>query len=125
MTLSTATKRRKLILIVDDSEVIQDVLKEFLGQDYAIDTIGNAPSALSVVQKKPDAILLDVRMPGGDGLSLLKSLRQMGVQTPIFMMTGYDSKEFAIEALMRGANGYLPKPFDLRHLGELLAATVR
>ena len=120
-----ATRHRKRLLIVDDSEVIQDVLKEFLGQDYAVDTIGNAPSAMSVVQKKADAILLDVRMPGGDGLSLLKSLRQMGVQTPIFMMTGYDSKEFAIEALKRGANGYLPKPFDLRHLGELLAETVR
>ena len=125
MTPSTAARRRKRILIVDDSEVIQDVLKEFLGQDYAIDTIGSAPSAMSVVQKTPDAILLDVRMPGGDGLSLLKSLRQMGVQTPIFMMTGYDSKEFAIEALKRGANGYLPKPFDLRHLGALLAETVR
>jgi CheY-like chemotaxis protein len=117
-------KHGKRILIVDDSEIIQDVLKEFLGQDYVVETIGNPTSAMALAQKKPDAILLDVRMPGVDGLTLLKSLRQMGVQTPIFMMTGYDSKQFAIEALKRGANGYLPKPFDLVHLGQLLADAV-
>jgi len=60
-------------------------------------------------------------MPGVDGLSLLKSLREMGVQTPIFVMTGYHSTKVAIEALERGATGYLPKPVDLTHLEELLA----
>ena len=74
-----------------------------------------------MVQKTPDAILLDVRMPGVDGLSLLKSLRDMGVQTPIFVMTGYDSTQVAMEALEKGATGYLPKPFDLIHLDRLIA----
>jgi CheY-like chemotaxis protein len=74
-----------------------------------------------VVQKNPDAILLDVRMPGVDGISLLKSLREMGIQTPIFVMTGYDSTQVALEALESGATGYLPKPFDLLHLDKLIA----
>jgi two-component system, response regulator, stage 0 sporulation protein F len=117
-------RHRKRILIVDDSEIILDVLREFLGQEYVVETMGESVSTMAIVQKKPDAILLDVRMPGVDGLTLLKSLRQMGVQTPIFIMTGYDSKDFAIEALKRGANGYLPKPFDLVHLGQLLADAV-
>jgi DNA-binding NtrC family response regulator len=112
----------KRILVVDDSEIIQDVLKEFLRPHYTVQTVGNAALALTaVIENKPDAILIDVRMPGMDGLSLLKSLRQMGVQTPIFVMTGYDSTPVAIDALQHGATGYLPKPFDLLHLEELLA----
>jgi|SRR5690242_1478236 len=114
-----ATKR---ILIVDDNHVIQDILRQFLCRGYQVDVVGNASQALAaVVQKGPDVILLDVRMPGVDGLSLLKSLREMGVQTPIFVMTGYDSTQVALEALESGATGYLPKPFDLVHLARLIA----
>jgi CheY-like chemotaxis protein len=122
---TTAAQRTKRILVVDDSEVIQDVLREFFRQDYTVDTVGNAASALTaVVEHKPNAILIDVRMPGLDGLTLLEKLRDLGVQTPIFMMTGYDSKEVALEAMKRGANGYLPKPFDLLHLEQVLAETI-
>jgi len=118
--------RHKRILVVDDSEIIQNVLREFLGQDYTVETVGDAASALrAVVQNKPDAILIDVQLPGPNGLSLLKSLRGRGVQTPIFIMTGHGSKQIALEAFHRGANGYLPKPFDLLHLGELLADAVK
>jgi len=122
---TTVAKRTKRILVVDDSEVIQDVLREFFRQDYTVDTVGNAASALTaVVEHKPAAILIDIRMPGLDGLTLLEKLRDLGVQTPIFMMTGYDSKEVALEAMKRGANGYLPKPFDLLHLEQVLAETI-
>jgi DNA-binding response OmpR family regulator len=79
----------------------------------------------AIIQRQPDAIVLDIRMPGVDGLSLLKSLREMGVRTPVFVITGYDSPSVAIEALERGATGYLPKPFDLLDLQYLLANTVR
>lgn len=116
----------KRVLVVDDSEVIQDVLKEFLRPHYRVDTVGDAALAMAAVKEsKPDAILIDVRMPGVDGLSLLKSLREMGVQAPIFVMTGYDSGPVAIDALQRGATCYLPKPFNLVHLEELLADAVR
>ena len=122
---TTVARRTKRILVVDDSEVIQDVLREFFRQDYTVDTVGNAASALTaVVEHKPNAILIDVRMPGLDGLTLLEKLRDLGVQTPIFMMTGYDSKEVALDAMKRGANGYLPKPFDLLHLEQVLAETI-
>ena len=110
------------MLVVDDNQVIQDILKQFLERGYTVEVVGNASMALaSVVKKTPDAILLDVRMPGVDGLSLLKSLRDMGVSTPIFVMTGYDSTQVAVEALENGATGYLPKPFDLVHLDRLIA----
>ena len=115
-------RQTKRVLVVDDNEVILDILKQFLGRGYTVEVVGNASLALaSVVQKTPDVILLDVRMPGVDGLSLLKSLRDMGVQTPVFVMTGYDSTQVAIDALEKGATGYLPKPFDLIHLDRLIA----
>jgi DNA-binding NtrC family response regulator len=115
-------RQTKRVLVVDDNTVILDILKQFLGRGYTVEVVGNASLALaSVVQKTPDVILLDVRMPGVDGLSLLKSLREMGVQTPIFVMTGYDSTQVAMEALEKGATGYLPKPFDLIHLDRLIA----
>ncbi len=115
-------RHTKRVLVVDDNEVILDILKQFLGRGYTVEVVGNASLALaSVVQKTPDIILLDVRMPGVDGLSLLKSLRDMGVQTPVFVMTGYDSTQVAMEALEKGATGYLPKPFDLIHLDRLIA----
>ena len=118
----SAMRNTKRVLVVDDNQVIQDILKQFLGRGYTVEVVGNASLALaSVVQKNPDAILLDVRMPGVDGISLLKSLRDMGVQTPIFVMTGYDSTQVALEALENGATGYLPKPFDLVHLDRLIA----
>jgi two-component system, response regulator, stage 0 sporulation protein F len=117
-----AMKPNKRILIVDDNPVVQEVLKQFLVRGYLVELATNASQALaSVVQKSPDAILLDVRMPGVDGLGLLKSLRGMGVETPIFVMTGYDSTQVALEALENGATGYLPKPFDLLHLDKLIA----
>jgi two-component system response regulator (stage 0 sporulation protein F) len=112
----------KRVLVVDDNHVIQEILKQFLSKGYSVEVVGNASQALAaVVKKNPDVILLDVRMPGVDGISLLKSLREMGVQTPIFVMTGYDSTQVALEALESGATGYLPKPFDLLHLDRLIA----
>jgi len=113
------------ILIVDDNGVVQDILRQFFEGRYTVQTASNASQALSlIVRMKPDVVLLDVKMPGLDGLSLLKSLRDTGVTTPIFVMTGYDSLQVAQDALNSGANAYLPKPFDLLHLDRLIADAI-
>ena len=111
----------KRLLIVDDNGVVQDILRQFFETRYTVLIAANAAMALSlIVRQPPDVVLLDVKMPGLDGLSLLKSLREVGVRMPIFVMTGYDSTEVALEALELGATGYLPKPFDLVHLHRLI-----
>jgi two-component system, response regulator, stage 0 sporulation protein F len=113
------------ILIVDDNGVVQDILRQFFEGRYTVQLASNASQALSlIVRQPPDVVLLDVKMPGLDGLSLLKSLRETGVAMPIFMMTGYDSLQVAQEALNAGANAYLPKPFDLLHLDRLIADAI-
>jgi two-component system response regulator (stage 0 sporulation protein F) len=112
----------KKILIVEDNEVVQDVLRQFFESRYRVQIAGNASQALSIIVRAvPDVVLLDIRMPGLDGVSLLRSLREMGVTFPIFIMTGYDSLQVAQDVLNAGANGYLPKPFDLLHLDRLVA----
>ena len=111
----------KRILIVDDNTVVQDILRQFFEPRYKVQMANNASQALaSIIKSAPDVCLLDVKMPGLDGVSLLKSLREMGVSVPIFVMTGYDSLQVAQDALNSGANGYLPKPFPM----ETLVATV-
>src|SRR5688572_4963762 len=120
--LASSERAMKRILIVDDNNVVQDVLKQFFETKYQIQLAANASQALSlIVRQPPDLVLLDVKMPGLDGLSLLKSLRETGVSVPIFLMTGYDSLQVAQDALNSGANAYLPKPFDLMHLDRLIA----
>jgi two-component system response regulator (stage 0 sporulation protein F) len=115
----------KRILIVDDNTVVQDILRQFFEPRYKVQMANNASQALaSIIKSAPDVCLLDVKMPGLDGVSLLKSLREMGVSVPIFVMTGYDSLQVAQDALNSGANGYLPKPFDLMHLDRLVAEAV-
>ena len=115
----------KRILIVDDNTVVQDVLRQFFETRYRVEVAANASQGLgAIVKSPPDVVLMDVKMPGLDGLSLLKSLRGMGQNVPIFVMTGYDSLQVAQDALNAGANGYLPKPFDLMHLDRLIADAV-
>jgi two-component system response regulator (stage 0 sporulation protein F) len=112
----------KRILVVEDNEVVQDILRQFFGARYTVQVASNASQALSIIVRgTPDVVLLDIKMPGLDGISFLKSLRGMGVAVPIFIMTGYDSLQVAQDVLNAGANGYLPKPFDLLHLDRLVA----
>ncbi|HEV8617157.1 MAG TPA: response regulator [Methylomirabilota bacterium] len=119
------SRQAKRVLIVEDNPVVQEVLDQFLRPTYHVTVTSNGSQALGALAKHPpDVMLLDVRIPGVDGLSLLRSLRDMGITIPIFVITGYDSTEVAEEAMSNGANGYLPKPFDLLYLERLIARAV-
>ena len=123
---AVAATRKKHVLIVDDNETVLEILEEFLGGGYEVHCASNAESALTALgAQAPDAILLDLNMPGMDGISFLEALRTRGINMPVIMMTGYDEPGMAQRAKDSGATAYLVKPVDLRQLDHLLATTLR
>jgi two-component system, NtrC family, nitrogen regulation response regulator GlnG len=103
------------ILIADDEDGIRWVLeKGFRGGGHQVTSVKDGTAALREAEAEPfDLILLDVRMPGIDGLSLLSLLKERRPETPVVIMTAHGSMQTAIEAMQKGAYDYLAKPFDL------------
>lgn len=103
------------ILIVDDEESICWGLSRLLtGEGHEVRVASSAEDALeSVPANRPDLIVLDVRLPGMDGLSAMSRFRQLVGQVPIVVTTAFGTLNTAVAALSEGAFDYLPKPFDL------------
>jgi two-component system nitrogen regulation response regulator GlnG len=103
------------ILIADDEDSLRWVLeKGFRGAGYQVTAVKDGTSALREVESAPfDLILLDIRMPGIDGLSLLKQVREKRPDAQVVIMTAHGTMETAVQAMQDGAYDYLAKPFDL------------
>ncbi|MBZ5516171.1 MAG: dihydropteroate synthase [Acidobacteriia bacterium] len=102
------------ILIVDDEAVVRDSLgKWFTEEGYMAETAGTAREALlKLPTERWDLALLDIKMPGMDGLELQRKIREVHPEVIIVIMTGYASVETAVQALKDGAYDYITKPFD-------------
>lgn len=113
------------ILLVDDHPMMRRGLRDLLAMEDDLHPVGEAGSgqeALRVAQElEPDLILLDLNMPGMDGLETLKRLRDAEVDARIIMFTVSDDQSHVLEALRNGADGYLLKDMD----AEQLVAQVR
>ena len=116
----------KRILVIDDEESVRTSLALLLKDTYHVDTASNAEEALAHVHREPhpDAVLLDILLPGGDGLSLLKQIRDLDPNISVIMLTGAGSVRGAVQAMQLGAMNYLNKPFDIGELKEVLANAV-
>lgn len=108
------------LLIVEDERGMAEGLRALLErQGYAVDLADNGVAGLdSALSGLYDLLILDVMLPGIDGLEVLRRVRQAGVGTPVLMLSARSSVEDRIQGLDNGADDYLPKPFDT---GELLA----
>lgn len=112
------------ILAVDDSVVMQEMVKRALGRDYRVLVAGNAVDALSVIyHEKISVLLLDVSMPGIDGLEFCRTVRNLPQfrDLPIVMLTARDKLFDKVQGRLAGATEYLTKPFDavqLHHVVE-------
>jgi len=102
------------ILIVDDEAVVRDSLgKWFSEEGYNVDTAASAKEALlKLPVERWDLALLDIKMPGMDGLELQRKMREAHPEIILIIMTGYASVETAVQALKDGAYDYITKPFD-------------
>lgn len=116
----------KRILVVDDNDVVRDVLHEYLSPLYHVDRATTVLEALEFVNADPpDLILLDMRLPGDDGITLLQNIREQGLATPVIVITGYGSPTAAEEVGRLGVAAYLHKPFNLLELERLIADVMR
>jgi DNA-binding NtrC family response regulator len=100
------------VLIVDDQEVVRlSYLRSLASEHCKVDVAANGDEALQTLkQNRFDLVLLDLRMPGMDGLDVLKTIKQTWPDTEVVIITGYPNVETAKEAVRLGAHGYLAKP---------------
>jgi two-component system response regulator MprA len=115
------------VLIVDDEPAVRAALDRALRLDrYEVELAADGREALDLLSEgRADAIVLDVAMPGIDGLEVCKRLREAGDRTPVLMLTARDAVDDRVAGLDAGADDYLVKPFALKELKARLRALLR
>ncbi|HPT10400.1 MAG TPA: sigma-54 dependent transcriptional regulator [Bacteroidales bacterium] len=110
------------ILIVDDEESVRDSLYNWFIEDgYRVATAESAKGALSLLESDQfDIVLADIKMPGMDGLEMLRLIKTLRQETVVIMMTAFATVETAVQALKDGAFDYVTKPFDPDDLSHLI-----
>jgi DNA-binding response OmpR family regulator len=110
----------RVLIIEDERRLAENIARSMReSSGFAVDVATDGEDGLFMAESNPyDLVLLDLMLPGMDGLSLLSSIRKAGHSTPVLVVTARDEKESVVALLNAGADDYLTKPFDL---GELLA----
>jgi len=119
-------EKRQLILVVDDEEPILKLLRVNLSKEgYDVATAADGESALALVEKqRPDLVLLDIMMPGLDGLQVLNLIRQRS-DIPVIMLTARQEVTMLGDAITLGADDYVRKPFSIPELKARIKAKLR
>jgi two-component system copper resistance phosphate regulon response regulator CusR len=116
----------RILLVEDEPSAARFIAKGLREATYAVDITADGASAAEQCQQYDyDAIVLDVMLPGRDGLSVCRELRASGSDVPVLMLTARDAVEARVEGLDAGADDYLTKPFDFRELLARLRALTR
>jgi DNA-binding NtrC family response regulator len=120
------SKERTRILVVDDEEIVRESLSGWLAKDgYTLHTASDGPSAIERLKAERWSILLvDLKMPGMDGLQVLDRAKQIQPDVAVVIMTAYATVETAVEAMKIGAYDYLVKPFDPEELSLMMVKIV-
>jgi two-component system, OmpR family, response regulator MprA len=120
--------QRMKILVVDDERAVRESLRRALElEGYEIELAADGPEALYRLEGNahPDAVVLDVLMPGLDGLEVCRRMRTAGISVPVLMLTARDAVENRVEGLDAGADDYVTKPFALEELLARIRALLR
>ena len=110
------------VLIVDDEKVMRDSLAEWLELDnFKVETAENGMEALKKIEAEPpDVLVVDIKMPGMDGVTLLKKIKERDQDLPVIMMTAFATVENAVRSMKDGAYDFITKPFPPEKLTNLL-----
>lgn len=116
----------RILVVEDDKKVAAFLQKGLREEQYAVDVCRNGEDAVYEAQVNPyDVIILDIMLPGKDGFTICRELRENDVLTPILMLTAKDSLEDKIIGLSGGADDYLTKPFSFEELLARIRALLR
>ena len=127
MALVVGEDARERILVVDDDSSLRRMLDRTLAAEgFEVTVASDGGGALAAAERAaPDVIVLDVAMPGLDGLAVCRRLREKGLPTPILMLTARDAVSDRVVGLESGADDYLVKPFAVQELIARLRALIR
>ena len=120
----SAASERPRILVVDDEASIRDLLAKTLAlAEYEVDVAPDGRSAMDRLRMYPyDLLIADLKMPGFDGLTLIREAKRLKPDIPVIIITGFSTESSAIEAVNLGVAGYLTKPF---RVPQVLAAAAK
>ena len=115
------------ILLVDDETIFARNMAKLLGfRGYQVKAVHNGQSAIAELEQTPyDVIVLDLKMPGMDGLATLREIKKLGLFTETLILTGHGSIDSALEAVKLGAYDYLTKPCEIEELVAKIKAAGR
>jgi len=124
--ITKGDKKMKPILVVEDEAIMRESLRDWLTESgYQVETIDQGEEALKTIAEQDFGILiLDLRLPGKDGLEVLREAKAQNPQLKGIIITAYPSVQTAVEAMKIGAVDYLPKPFSLDALEKLIQETL-
>ena len=115
-----------VLLVDDDAPILRMLERTLAAEGYAVAAVGDGGAALARGGRSmPDVIVLDVAMPGMDGLAVTRRLRAKGLAVPILLLTARDAVEERVAGLDAGADDYLVKPFDVTELMARVRALLR
>jgi DNA-binding response OmpR family regulator len=127
----------RILIVEDEKKTASFIRKALQAEGFVVDMLHDGAEALAAIAQTPfDVVVLDVMLPGRDGLSVVRRLRERGIKTPVLLLTARGEVSEKVEGLNAGADDYLPKPFELEELvarvralgrrgGDVKAVTLR
>jgi DNA-binding NtrC family response regulator len=117
----TVDKKIKLLIVDDETQFLDAIARRLEMRDFLVSKASSGAEALDLAQReKFDIALVDLKMPGIDGMELLRLLKREHRHIEVVILTGHGSLDSAVEATKLGAFGYLPKPYEMEKLLETL-----
>ncbi|OGC02571.1 hypothetical protein A2V82_10265 [candidate division KSB1 bacterium RBG_16_48_16] len=110
------------VLIVDDEQIMRESLSEWLEADeFQVSTAANGMEALRLIdEKQPNAAVIDIKMPGMDGVTLLRKIKDKNPEMPVIIITAFATVDNAVKSMKDGAFDFLTKPFPPEKLSNML-----
>jgi two-component system, OmpR family, response regulator MprA len=125
-TRLAAMSEAAVLLVDDDAPILRMLERTLAAEGYQVSAVADGGSALASVERSlPDVIVLDVAMPGLDGLAVTRRLRAKGLPVPILLLTARDALQERVAGLDAGADDYLVKPFEVEELTARIRALLR